>query len=95
LPEYYPSEYVLALAAFRGLVMRVFLWGAFLIGFGAVIFWKPTIFRRGIWMKTSLAIRFLSEDNYRTYVSGLGIIYIVIGVALILLALSNHLGWHF
>jgi hypothetical protein len=75
--------------------MRFFLWGAFLIGFGAVIFWKPTIFRRGIWMKTSLAIRFLSENNYRTYVSGLGIIYIVIGVALILLALSNDLGWHF
>jgi hypothetical protein len=46
-------------------------------------------------MKTSLAIRFLSEDNYRTYVSGLGIIYIVIGVALILLSLSNHSGWHF
>jgi hypothetical protein len=83
------------LPLFGGVVMRVFLWGAFLIGFGAVIFWKPTIFRRGVWMKTSLAIRFLSEDNYRTYVSGLGIIYIVIGVALILLALSNRLGWHF
>jgi hypothetical protein len=46
-------------------------------------------------MKTSLAIRYLSEDNYRRYVSGLGIIYIVIGVVLILLALSNHVGWHF
>jgi len=41
-------------------------------------------------MKTSLAIRFLSEENYRRYMRGLGVMYIAIGIALNLSAL---LGW--
>jgi hypothetical protein len=43
-------------------------------------------------MKTSVAIRFLSEDNHRTYMRGLGVILVMIGVVLILLALFHHLG---
>lgn len=72
--------------------MQQFLWGVVLVAFGSVYVWKPNIFRRGIWMKTSIAIRSLSEDNYRTYMRGLGAVLIVVGFALILLALSRHLG---
>ena len=75
--------------------MREFLLGAMMIGLGTVYLLKPNIFRRGVWMKTSLAIRFLSEDNYGRYMRGLGIMLIMIGAGLILLALSHHVGWHF
>ena len=71
--------------------MRDLLLGAMMIGFGAVYLWKPDIFRRGIWMKTSIAIRLLSEDNYKTYMRGLGIILILIGVVLILSPLFHQL----
>ncbi len=33
------------------------IYGIALILIGLVYLWKPTIFRRGIWMKTSIAIR--------------------------------------
>ena len=37
--------------------MAVILYGIALILIGLVYLWKPTIFRRGLWMKTSIAIR--------------------------------------
>ena len=58
--------------------------GIALILIGAFYVWKPTIFRRGLWMKTSIAIRTLSETNYTRYMRGLGLVLIVAGVVLIL-----------
>ena len=43
--------------------MRLTIIGLVLIGFGVLYLRKPTVYRRGIWMKTSVAIRTLSEEN--------------------------------
>jgi hypothetical protein len=51
--------------------------------------WKPTLYRRGLWMKTSIAIRLLSEANYTRYVRGLGVVFIVAGLALIVAGALN------
>jgi uncharacterized protein YjeT (DUF2065 family) len=59
--------------------------GIILILFGLLYIWKPTIYRRGMWLKTSVAIRTLSEENYRRYMRGLGIVMIVAGIAFIAL----------
>ena len=59
------------------------IYGIALILIGLVYLWKPTIFRRGIWMKTSIAIRLLSEENYSKYMRVLGILLIGIGIALV------------
>jgi hypothetical protein len=64
--------------------MNSVVYGIVLILLGSVYIWKPTIFRRGLWMKTSIAIRVLSEDNYTRYMRGLGVILVVAGIALIL-----------
>ncbi len=68
--------------------MNLVVLGIMLILFGALYIWKPTIFRRWIWMKTSIAIRVLSEDNYARYMRGLGVVFVVAGIALILFAKS-------
>jgi hypothetical protein len=57
--------------------------GVALILGGAIYLWKPTSFRRGIWLKTSIAVRLLSETNYVRYMRGLGILAIVIGIVFI------------
>ena len=57
--------------------------GIAFVAMGAVYVKWPTIFRRGIWLKTSIAVRALSEDNYRRYMRGLGVLFIVVGAALI------------
>jgi hypothetical protein len=54
-----------------------------LIALGLVYLWKPTVFRRGIWLKTSIAVRTLSETNYRRHMRGLGIALVLIGMVLI------------
>jgi hypothetical protein len=46
-------------------------------------------------MRTSVAIRFLSEENYRKYMRGLGAAVMAIGAAFVLLALTRHLGAHY
>jgi hypothetical protein len=61
------------------------VYGIVLILIGAFYVWKPTIFRRGLWMKTSVAIRTLSETNYTRYMRGLGLVFIVAGIILIVL----------
>jgi hypothetical protein len=61
------------------------IYGIVLILIGAFYVWKPTIFRRGLWMKTSVAIRTLSETNYTRYMRGLGLVFIVAGIILIVL----------
>ena len=57
--------------------------GLFLIAAGVVFIRWPTVFRRGIWLKTSIAIRTLSEDGYRSYMQKLGFLYVTAGVGLI------------
>ena len=73
--------------------MRTPLIGAMMIGVGLLYLRKPGVCRRGIWMKTSLAIRLLSEENYRRYMRGLGVTSMAIGIALVLWVLFRHLGW--
>jgi hypothetical protein len=55
-----------------------------LIVLGAVYLAKPDIFKRGIWVKTSIAQRTLSPTNYVRYMRGLGVVFIIIGLALII-----------
>lgn len=57
--------------------------GLVLIVFGVLYVWRPAMYRRGIWMKTSIAIRTLSEEGYRKYMRGLGVVFIVVGVCLV------------
>jgi len=58
--------------------------GLIMIVFGVLYLSKPTMYRRGIWMKTSIAIRTLSEDGYKKYMRGLGVVFIVGGCGLVL-----------
>jgi hypothetical protein len=60
--------------------------GLFLMVIGVIYLVKPTIFRRGIWLKTSIAVRTLSEENYIRYMRILGAVIIVAGLALIIRA---------
>lgn len=59
------------------------LFALVLIVFGVVYLWRPTIFRRGMFMRTSLAIRTFSEQNYTRYMRVLGAILIGAGVVVI------------
>ncbi len=61
--------------------------GIVLIAIGAVYLAKPTLFRRGIWLKTSIAIRTLSEENYVKYMRILGIVFILLGLVSIISAM--------
>jgi hypothetical protein len=63
--------------------MNLTLTGLVLIAFGVVYLQRPTLYRRGIWLKTSIAIRFLSEEGYKKYIKLLGILFILIGTCLI------------
>jgi hypothetical protein len=47
------------------------------------------IFRPGIWLKTSIAVRMLSEDDYRRYMRGFGVLLIVVGAVLILIGATD------
>jgi hypothetical protein len=69
----------------------MFIGGAVLIVTGCVYLWKPGLYRRGLWMKTSIAIRLLSEQNYARYIKGLGVAYICIGVALLVAAILRQI----
>ncbi len=55
--------------------------GLVLIAYGVLYLRRPTVYRRGVWMKTSIAIRMLSEDAYKRYIKGLGVAFIAIGLA--------------
>jgi hypothetical protein len=69
--------------------MNLIVLGIVLVLFGSLYLWKPTLFRRGIWMGTSIAIRLLSETNYTRYMRGLGVALIVAGLALIVAGALN------
>jgi len=60
--------------------------GIILIVSGALYLAKPDIFRRGICLKTSIAQRTLSPANYLKYMRGVGVIFIIIGLILIITA---------
>jgi hypothetical protein len=60
--------------------------GLFLIALGLIYIAKPTIFRRGIWLKTSIAVRTLSEENYIRYMRGLGGVIVLVGLGLVIRA---------
>jgi hypothetical protein len=68
--------------------MAVIFYGIALILIGLVYLWKPTLFRRGLWMKTSIAIRLLSEPNYTRYMRVLGFICIAAGIVLVLVEIT-------
>lgn len=63
--------------------------GVLLVVCGGVYFAKPNIFRRGPWMRTSIAIRKLSPETYVKYMRGLGIVFIVIGVVFVVCGLPH------
>jgi hypothetical protein len=63
--------------------------GIAFVAIGAVYIKWPMIFRRGIWLKTSIAVRMLSEDNYRRYMRGFGVLLIVVGAVLILIGATD------
>jgi len=62
------------------------IYGIALILIGLIYLWKPTMFRRGLWMKTSIAIRMFSEENYTRYIRILGLIFIAAGIGLLIYA---------
>jgi MFS superfamily sulfate permease-like transporter len=43
------------------------------------------MFRRGIFLKTSVAIRSLSRESYVTYMNVLGVLFILAGIVVVLL----------
>jgi uncharacterized protein YjeT (DUF2065 family) len=61
--------------------------GVVIIAIGLVYLAKPTLFRRGIWLKTSIAVRTLSENNYVRYMRIMGALIIVLGIVLVARAL--------
>ena len=64
--------------------------GFALIVLGLVYLRWPGVFRRWFWLRTSIAIRAMSEEGYRRYMRGLGIALIVIGVVLVA---AGAFGW--
>jgi hypothetical protein len=63
--------------------------GIAFVAIGAVCIKWPMIFRPGIWLKTSIAVRMLSEDDYRRYMRGFGVLLIVVGAVLILIGATD------
>ena len=46
--------------------------GGFMIVFGGIYLWKPTLFRRGIWMKTSVMISCSVRTKLHSLYAGAG-----------------------
>jgi hypothetical protein len=63
----------------------VFLCGVVLIILGIVYRKNPNIYRRGIWLKTSVRIRTMSPEAYEAYMRKQGSIAIGIGCFLVLI----------
>ena len=57
-------------------------WIGFLLAIVGVSYLRrPNMFRRGIWLRTSIAIRTMSPETYVKYIRGLDVLFIVLGVA--------------
>ena|ERR1022692_2276764 len=76
----------------RRLTVPLTLYGIILIVFGILYIKKQNIYRRGIWLKTSIAIRLLSEENYKKYIKGLGVVFVIVGACLIVWEQAHRLG---
>ncbi len=63
--------------------MTLTISGLILIVFGSIYLRRPTVYRRGLWLKTSIAIRLLSEEGYKRYIKGLGVLFVISGLCLI------------
>ncbi|MFO1414829.1 MAG: hypothetical protein U1F10_13155 [Burkholderiales bacterium] len=64
--------------------MTLTIAGLILIAFGLLYVRRPAVYRRGVWLKTSLAIRYLSEEQYRKYIKGIGYVFMLAGIVLVL-----------
>ena len=64
--------------------------GIALILLGLVYLRWPGLFRRWFWLKTSIAIRVMSEEAHRGYMRALGVFLIVVGI---LLVAAGAFGW--
>jgi hypothetical protein len=64
--------------------MRFVVLGLLLVAFGVLYLRRPTLYRRGLWLKTSVAIRVLSEANYKRYIRALGAILVLAGSCLVI-----------
>lgn len=60
-----------------------------LIVLGMIYFVRPNLFRRGIWLKTSVAVRTLSPKGYIRYMRGLGIMLMIVGIVLFILGTTH------
>ena len=60
--------------------------GVLLIVLGIVYRKYPNIFRRGIWLKTSIAIRMMSPETYESYIRKPGMGFIVVGALLVVVS---------
>jgi hypothetical protein len=69
--------------------MNYMLVGVALVALGIVYRRNPALFRRGPWLRTSIAIRMLSADGYLRYMRGLGLVLIVLGAGFSLFGLAT------
>ena len=60
--------------------------GIILLCFGILYVIKPNIFRRGIWKTTDIAQQRLTPTQYTLYMRGLGVVFILAGIVLEILA---------
>jgi len=58
--------------------------GLGLIALGIVYLLKPGLFKRGLWLRTSIAQRTMSPEGYLKYMRVLGIVWIILGIALLI-----------
>jgi hypothetical protein len=64
--------------------------GLGLIALGIVYLLKPGLFKRGLWLRTSIAQRTMSPEGYLKYMRALGIVWIGIGIALLAWGYANR-----
>lgn len=58
--------------------------GFIFIIFGIIYIAKPNIFRRGVWLKTSMTIQTMKPKTYETYMRLLGVALILAGIFFLL-----------
>ena len=63
--------------------------GWLLIIAGIVYLAKPNVFRRGMWVKTSIAQRHLSPEGYVRYMRVVGLSCVVVGIVLLVWTCSK------
>jgi hypothetical protein len=69
--------------------MKAVIFGAVFVIFGIIYLIKPDIYRRGIWLKTSIAQRTLSPEGYLKYMRAWGAVMILVGGLLLYFGISS------